>query len=115
MVARWIGRSAHDAKQVAASPHAINIERRSARSTSGSAQEEVIDLMDSVRINFANADFALQGDGEFVFPALNPNGQCLFIEEGCPESRHAVPPALSLQVGKGTRALPRAGYNGRLL
>jgi len=45
------------------------------------------DLMDSLQINFASADFALQADGGWVFLDLNPNGQWLFVEESFPESR----------------------------
>jgi hypothetical protein len=50
-------------------------------------KKKVIDLMNSLRINFASADFALQADGEWVFLDLNPNGQWLFLEDGCSESR----------------------------
>jgi hypothetical protein len=50
-------------------------------------KKKMIDLMDSLRINFASADFALQADGDWVFLDLNPSGQWLFLEEGCPESR----------------------------
>jgi hypothetical protein len=51
-----------------------------------SVKKRMIDLMGSLRINFASADFALQADGEWIFLDLNPNGQWLFLEEGCPES-----------------------------
>ena len=44
-------------------------------------------LMNSLRINFASADFVLQADGEWIFLDLNPNGQWLFVEESYPEAR----------------------------
>jgi hypothetical protein len=50
-------------------------------------KRRISDLMDSLRINFASADFVLQADGEWVFLDLNPNGQWLFVEESFPESR----------------------------
>ena len=40
----------------------------------------------SMGVNFASADFALTTEGEFVFLDLNPNGQWLFIDTGCPEA-----------------------------
>jgi glutathione synthase/RimK-type ligase-like ATP-grasp enzyme len=49
-------------------------------------KKRIIDFMASMKINFASADFALTADGEFVFLDLNPNGQWLFIELGCPEA-----------------------------
>jgi hypothetical protein len=52
-----------------------------------SLKEKMIGLMESLQINFASADFALQANGEWVFLDLNPNGQWLFIEERCPEAR----------------------------
>lgn len=48
---------------------------------------KMIGLMGLLRINFASADFALKADDEWVFLDLNPNGQWLFLEDGCPESR----------------------------
>jgi hypothetical protein len=51
-----------------------------------SIKKKVIDLTSSLGINFASADFALQADGEWIFLDLNPNGQWLFVEDGCPES-----------------------------
>jgi hypothetical protein len=50
-------------------------------------QQRIVGLMSSLGINFTSADFAVQADGEWVFLDLNPNGQWLFVEEGCPESR----------------------------
>jgi hypothetical protein len=50
-------------------------------------KKKMIDLMRALRINFASADFALKADGDWIFLDLNPNGQWLFIEDGCPESR----------------------------
>lgn len=52
-----------------------------------SLKKKMTGLMDSLRINFASADFALQADGEWVFLDLNANGQWLFIEHRFPESR----------------------------
>lgn len=52
----------------------------------GSLQKKMIDLMALLRIDFASADFALRADGEWVFLDLNPSGQWLFVEDGCPES-----------------------------
>jgi hypothetical protein len=52
-----------------------------------SLKKKIIDFMDSMKINFASADFALTADGELVFLDLNPNGQWLFIELGWPEAR----------------------------
>jgi glutathione synthase/RimK-type ligase-like ATP-grasp enzyme len=52
-----------------------------------SLKKKMINLMGSLRINFASADFALKADGEWVFLDLNPNGQWLFVEAACPESR----------------------------
>jgi hypothetical protein len=50
-------------------------------------KRKMIDLTDSLRINFASADFAVQADGKWIFLDLNPNGQWLFVEVDCPESR----------------------------
>jgi glutathione synthase/RimK-type ligase-like ATP-grasp enzyme len=50
-------------------------------------RKKMVRFMDSLGINFASADFALTADGEFIFLDLNPNGQWLFIEAECPESR----------------------------
>jgi hypothetical protein len=50
-------------------------------------EAKMINFMGSLGINFASADFALTADGEFIFLDLNPNGQWLFIEAACPESR----------------------------
>lgn len=51
-----------------------------------SLKKQMIDLMGSLRIAFASADFALKADGEWVFLDLNPGGQWLFVEAGCPDS-----------------------------
>ncbi len=50
-------------------------------------RSKMIELMKSLNLNFASADFALQRDGEWVFLDLNPNGQWLFIDRGSPEAR----------------------------
>jgi hypothetical protein len=44
-------------------------------------------FVNSLGINFASADFALTPEGELVFLDLNPNGQWLFLERGCPEDQ----------------------------
>jgi len=49
-------------------------------------KKKLNEFMDSLRINFASADFALRLDGEWVFLDLNPSGQWLFLEEACPDS-----------------------------
>jgi hypothetical protein len=52
-----------------------------------SLKKKMIDLMGSLRITFTSADFALKADGEWVFLDLNPAGQWLFVEAGCPDAR----------------------------
>lgn len=47
---------------------------------------KTIKFMNSLKINFASADFALTADGRFIFLDLNPGGQWLFIEQRCPEA-----------------------------
>lgn len=61
--------------------------RYQAIATPASIKTMMVDLMGSLRINFASADFAVQADGEWIFLDLNPNGQWLFVEDAYPESR----------------------------
>lgn len=52
-----------------------------------SLKKKIIAFMNSMKVNFASADFVLTPSGEWVFLDLNPNGQWLFIEKGSPEAR----------------------------
>ncbi|HEV2842760.1 MAG TPA: hypothetical protein VGW39_15665 [Chthoniobacterales bacterium] len=52
-----------------------------------SLKAKITSFVASMGVNFASADFALTARGEFVFLDLNPNGQWLFIDTGCPEAR----------------------------
>jgi glutathione synthase/RimK-type ligase-like ATP-grasp enzyme len=56
-------------------------------SVPASVKTSVNAFVNSLGIEFASADFALTPDGEFVFLDLNPNGQWLFLESGCPADR----------------------------
>lgn len=52
-----------------------------------SLKAKITSFVASMGINFASADFALTAESEFVFLDLNPNGQWLFLDTGCPEAR----------------------------
>jgi hypothetical protein len=56
-------------------------------SVPASLKTRVNAFVNSLGIEFASADFALTPAGEFIFLDLNPNGQWLFLESGCPADR----------------------------